>query len=174
MPVPCPLASFTIFKSPRHPQVKTTLAHKTHPNSSSSFSSVFCCLALDHPVCACRDPVCCPRSHDYGHHKIYCKMPISRVLTPCPPRSHPNRVPLLLCHLQSFFLLDNNASPLSSLSPPRNVSDHISPTPPQLPTLPSMLDIKVSPSTWGPTSCAPRSPNAPALCSTSLAPPLLP
>lgn len=46
----------------------------------------FCCLAADHLVRDCRDPVCCHNCRGTGHRTNRCRMSIARVLTPFPRR----------------------------------------------------------------------------------------
>ena len=61
-------------------------------------SSCFRCLAADHQVRDCRDPVRCRGCGRVGHRRSGCPMPIARVLTPHPRRRSPipaaRRVPV--------------------------------------------------------------------------------
>ncbi|KAG2591410.1 hypothetical protein PVAP13_5NG479886 [Panicum virgatum] len=58
------------------------------PPPITSTSACFRCLARDHQVSACRDPVRYRNCRGSGQRAHECKMPIARVLTPMPRRPH--------------------------------------------------------------------------------------
>ncbi|CAN6327691.1 unnamed protein product [Urochloa humidicola] len=59
------------------------------PPPITALNRCFRCLAADHKVAACRDPVCCRNCRGTGHRTPRCPMPIARVLTPMPRRRRP-------------------------------------------------------------------------------------
>ena len=100
------------------PQIRKTLKPLSSP------TACFCCLACDHLVKDCRDPVCCQSYCHSSNHSNTCKMPFSRVLAM--PRWQPS-IPVSACnhtvHTVPFGHLKN--PPRSNPpSPPRTLPEH--------------------------------------------------
>lgn len=77
----------------------------------------FRCLASDHLVDECRDPVRCRRCHGYGHRSSSCKMPLSRLFHASMRRLATIRMPATSHSIRAVPFSPRFAPPASS-SPP--------------------------------------------------------
>ncbi|CAN6210020.1 unnamed protein product [Urochloa humidicola] len=127
--------SFNVTHQPLPPYLRALLTpskpQKTlppRPTPITTSTGCFRCLATDHKVRDCRDPVRCRNCRGSCHRTSRCPMPIARVLTPIPRRRRPtvpNHSARAIVNAVPFSPRARSTVPPRPTSPPPPTPEHL-------------------------------------------------
>lgn len=124
-PLPAASRYLHALLTPSNPQNPT--ARKPTPITARDVC--FRCLAPDHLVADCRDPVCCRNCRGSVHLRRHCKMPITRVFTSYPRQrtTVANPTSRAVVHVVPFVPRSSTSPSPPSSAPPPPTPAHLAP-----------------------------------------------